>query len=49
MTGEEMNRIYVMVCLGKVPVLDTQEKRKFYESLVKEMSGKNKQWAIPSE
>lgn len=49
MSGEEMIKIYVAVGLGKVPVLDTQEKRDFYEALLKKMDGKQVQWYIPPE
>lgn len=55
MSGERMNQIYVMVCLGQVPQLKDEEERTFYNNLVKEMAEKKQkseepiQWVIPSE
>lgn len=55
MTGERMNKIYAQICLNEKPDLKTDEERRFYNSLVKEMRAEEKaspkriQWAIPSE
>lgn len=55
MTGERMTKLYVAACLGRKPELKTDEEKKFYNNLVKEMKeterkeGKPVQWAIPSE
>lgn len=55
MTGEKMNKIYAQVCLNEKPELKTEEEKRFYNNLIKEMQATEKEsskpinWAIPSE
>ena len=55
MSGERMTKIYVQVCLGQKPKLETEEEKQFYKELVAEMREAKKNnndsvgWEIPSE
>jgi polyhydroxyalkanoate synthesis regulator phasin len=55
MTGERMTKLYVAACLGRKPEFKTEEEKRFYDDLVKEIeeseatTGEFVHWVIPSE